>query len=101
MTVLKFYLKLLSLLDSASKELGLDSLTESDRAVLRVLWEMAQKQGGEIELTYSDFLALQAESDNLSRAQYYKSLAALERHGLIKKVGGARSGRYAFANLTE
>jgi DNA-binding MarR family transcriptional regulator len=95
MSTLKFYLGLIKLIDSTSKELGLDSLTDSDRQVLNMLWEVADQNSAKASLSYEVFLdSAIAKGIKVSRSQFFKSLKKLEDVELIKRVEGPRSSTY-------
>jgi len=85
--------KLTRLLWDATKELHLQSLTESDRLIYMLLVESSVD--GEVEMPFNKFLFLcESEGINISKAQFYKSLRGLERLGLIARTSSARSSRY-------
>ena len=95
MSTLKFYLGLIKLIDSTSKELGLDSLTDSDRQVLNMLWEVADQNSAKASLSYEVFSdSAIAKGIKVSRSQFFKSLKKLEDVELIKRVEGLRSSTY-------
>lgn len=95
MSTLKFYLGLIKLIDSTSRELGLDSLTDSDRQVLNMLWEVADQNTAKAALSYESFVeTAQLRDINVSRSQFFKSLKKLEDVQLIKRVEGPRSSTY-------
>ena len=85
--------KLTRLLWDATKELHLQSLTESDRLIYMLLVESSVD--GEVEMSFNKFLFLcESEGINISKAQFYKSLRGLERLGLIARTSSPRSFRY-------
>ena len=95
MSTLKFYLGLIKLIDSTSRELGLDSLTESDRQVLNMLWEVADQNTARSSLSYETFAEMiDRKGIVVSRSQFFKSLKKLEDVALIKRIDGPRSSTY-------
>ena len=95
MSNLKIFLGLLSMLYSASKELGLENLTKSDEQVLFVLWELFKKEKPPLKISYDSFLkASEGLGLVVSRAQFYKSLKSLEEQKIILRVGSDRSQTY-------
>lgn len=95
MSTLKFYLGLIKLIDSTSRELGLDALTDSDRQVLNMLWEVADQNTARASLSYESFLETALARDiKVSRSQFFKSLKKLEDVQLIERIEGPRSSTY-------
>ena len=87
------YAKLVRLLWDATKDLKLQSLTESDRMVYMLLVETSKK--GLLKITYEELNELINEEELvISRAQFYKSLRALESLDLISRSGTPRSATY-------
>lgn len=87
------YAKLIRLLWDATKELKLQSLTESDRMIYMLLVETSKK--GLAKVTYDELNELISEEGLvISRAQFYKSLRALESLELISRSGTPRSATY-------
>jgi Fe2+ or Zn2+ uptake regulation protein len=78
------YAKLVRLLWDSTKELNLQSLTESDRMIYMLLVETSKK--GLTKVTYDELNELISEEGLvISRAQFYKSLRALESLELISR----------------
>lgn len=96
MSRLKFFLGLIRQLDSIAHELGLGSLTDSDRIVLIALWDCADKTSSEVSLGFEHFAEITKKQEILvSRSQFFKSLKKLEAAGLITRIGGVRSQTYS------
>lgn len=92
------FVGLLSMLQSASKELGIENLTKSDEQVLCVLWELAHDDN--VKVNYEKFLAVSEELDfKISRAQFYKSIRLFEKKNIITKIGSERSHTYKIAAI--
>ena len=92
---LSFYLGLIRQMDSAAQELGLGSLTDSDRIVLIILWDVADKNASQATLSFELFSELTKKQEIVvSRSQFFKSLKKLEEVGLITRIDGPRSGTY-------
>ena len=92
---LKLYFNFLRLLLDEQNRLGLNHLTESDRRVLLVLWEMSNNGKDEFRVTYKKCLALLGEQF-ISKAQFYQTIKkAIEIEMLIRK-DSSRTGRYKF-----
>ena len=95
MTKLRFFLGLVRQLESASIELGLGSLTDSDRIVLIALWDVVDKKTYQSNLGYDRFAEMTEKQEIVvSRSQFFKSINKLEDLKLITRVGGSRSGTY-------
>ena len=95
MAKLNFYLGLIRQLDSVAHELGLGSLTDSDRIVLIMLWEVADKNTAQATLSFELFAEMTKKQEIIvSRSQYFKSLKKLDDVGLITRIEGPRSGTY-------
>lgn len=95
MTKLKFFLSLIRQMDSAANELGLGSLTDSDRIVLIALWDVADKNTSQAALGFDQFAEITKQQEIVvSRSQFFKSLKKLEDVQLIKRIEGARSATY-------
>lgn len=95
MSTLKFFLSLIRLIDSTTNDLGLGSLTESDRVVLLALWNEIDEKTSHASLSFDLFAQRAKEQDTVvSRSQFFKSLKKLEDLELIKRVDGARSATY-------
>lgn len=92
---LKFYLSLIRQMDSAANELGLGSLTDSDRIVLIALWDVVDQKTFNATLSHERFEELTKKQEiEVSRSQFFKSLKKLEGIGLIQRVAGQRSSTY-------
>lgn len=92
---LAFYLQLIRQMDSAANELGLGSLTDSDRIVLIALWDVVDQKTFHASLSHDRFEELTKKQEiEVSRSQFFKSLKKLEDIGLIQRVDGQRSSTY-------
>ena len=95
MSTLKFFLSLIRLIDSTTNDLGLGSLTDSDRVVLLALWNEVDEKTSHSSLSFDLFAQRTKEQDTVvSRSQFFKSLKKLEDLELIKRVDGVRSATY-------
>ncbi len=93
------YTKLVRLLWDTTKELNLQSLTESDRMIYMLLVESSKKRLTKV--TYDELNELIGEEGLvISRAQFYKSLRGLEFLGLITRIGSPRSATYQINTLS-
>ena len=72
--------------------MGLESVTESDRAVLVLLWNKSQQGRKDFTVTYEDLF----ENGELvvSRAQFYKTMSKAKELKLIERIGSPRSATY-------
>ncbi|NRP09705.1 MULTISPECIES: hypothetical protein [unclassified Marinobacterium] len=92
---LNFFLQLIRQMDSAANDLGLGSLTDSDRIVLVKLWDALDQKSSQATLSHEKFEELTRKQEiEVSRSQFFKSLKKLEDIGLIKRIGGPRSATY-------
>ena len=89
---LKAYLNIVNLLIDTEKELGLQAVTESDRTIFILLWQLSNSGKKTATATYEEL----AEQHGLSayRAQFYKTITKAKKLGLIEQVGSARSATY-------
>ncbi len=89
---LKAYLNIVNLLIDTEKELGLQAVTESDRTIFILLWQLSNSGKKTVTATYEDL----AEQHGLStsRAQFYKTIIKAKKLGLIEQVGSSRSATY-------
>ena len=92
---LKAYLNIVNLLIDTEKELGLETVTESDRTIFILLWQLSNSGKKAVTATYEEL----AEQHGLSasRTQFYKTITKAKRLGLIEQVGSARSATYQWA----
>ena len=87
---------LYDLIQSAEKELGLKGITEKDRIVLK---QMIQNIDGDnyVKITYKQIKEnLTTKDNNISRAQFFKSLTTLINKKIISKTGMKRSSSFKF-----
>jgi len=89
---LKAYLNIVNLLIDTEKQLGLEAVTESDRVIFILLWQLSNSGMKTVTATYEEL----AEQHGLSasRAQFYKTITKAKKLGLIEQVGSARSATY-------
>ena len=74
---------LYDLIQSAEKELGLKGITENDN----------------VKITYKQIKEnLSTKDNNISRAQFFKSLSTLINKKIISKIGLERSSSFKFLN---
>ena len=92
---LRFYVGLIRMLTDSSEQLELQSMTESDRLIYMILWELVDPSSMVVEATYDQIhkKAKQLNQD-FSRPQFFKTMRILIQLGLISKVGPARSAQY-------
>jgi len=92
MANLKSYLNIVNLMFETEKAMGLESVTESDRAVLVLLWNKSQQGRKDFTVTYEDLF----ENGELvvSRAQFYKTMSKAKKLKLIERIGSPRSATY-------
>ena len=94
---LSFYLSLIRQLKNTAKKLNLEDLTGSDRIVLLLLYETRNRDSGIVVARYEDFLEIDPTvANNISRAQFYKSIKIAINKGIIESIGSARSAEYQF-----
>ena len=100
MSNLKMFIGFLRLADAAANELGLKSLTASDKKVLLFLWEMmehSEQKNQSFKITFSDFEKNnQIEVTKISKGQFYKSLNTFIKLKYLRRIGSARSAMYRF-----
>jgi len=95
MKSVRFYVSLVRMLCEASSEMGLDHLTESDRVIYMLLWELVDQNDMTVDASYDRLLAkADALGLTFSKPQFYKTMKILTNSGLIKHIGSQRSGRY-------
>ena len=89
---LKAYLNIVNLLIDTEKELGLETVTESDRTIFILLWQLSNSGKKTVTATYEQL----AEQHGLSasRAQFYKTITKAKTLGLIEQIGSPRSATY-------
>ena len=92
MANLKSYLNIVNLMFETEKAMGLESVTESDRAVLVLLWNKSQQGRKDFTVTYEDLFE-NGELD-VSRAQFYKTMSKAKKLKLIERIGSPRSATY-------
>ena len=91
----RFFVSLVRMLCESSSALGLDHLTESDRLIYMLLWEMADQRDMTVDAAFEQALErAQALGLKFSKPQFFKTLKILTAAGLIEHIGSARSGRY-------
>jgi len=92
MANIKSYLNIVNLMFETEKAMGLESVTESDRAVLLLLWDKSKQGRKDFTVTYEDLFE-NGELD-VSRAQFYKTMCKAKELKLIERIGSPRSGTY-------
>jgi len=96
MANLKSYLNIVNLMFETEKAMGLESVTESDRAVLLLLWDKSKQGRKDFTVTYEDLF------DNgeivVSRAQFYKTMSKAKELKLIERIGSPRSATYQWVS---
>ena len=92
MANLKSYLNIVNLMFETEKAMGLESVTESDRAVLLLLWDKSKQGRKDFTVTYEDLFE-NGELD-VSRAQFYKTMSKAKELKLIERIGSPRSATY-------
>lgn len=88
------YLALLRLVDDASKDLGLSHLTASDKHVLLVMTEFADKDHLAGGFTYAKYCDVVAPDEAVSRAQFFKSLDRLLGAKIVTRTSPSRKANY-------
>ena len=97
MVNLKTFVGVLKLTEETAQNLGLQSLTPTDRLILTTMWEKYEKNENGFFLVFDDFTKECSERGiSVSKAQLYKSIKTLISKGIIEKLGGQRSGLYTF-----
>ena len=90
---------LYELIQSAEKELGLKDLTEKDRLVLQVIINNIDKNNT-VKIKYKTIQKkLVITENNISRAQFFKSLSTLISKKIISRIGLERSSHFKFKSL--
>jgi hypothetical protein len=92
MANLKSYMNIVNLMFETEKAMGLESVTESDRAVLLLLWDKSKQGRKDFTVTYEDLFE-NGELD-VSRAQFYKTMSKAKKLKLIERIGSPRSATY-------
>ena len=89
---LKAYLNIVNLLIDTEKELGLKTVTESDRVIFILFWQLSNSGKKTVTATFEEL----AEQHCLcaSRAQFYKTITKAKKLGLIEQMGSPRSATY-------
>ena len=97
MVSLKTFVGILKLTEETAQNLGLQSLTPTDRFILTAMWEKYEKHENGFPLVFDDFAKdCSQRGISVSKAQLYKSIKTLISKGIIEKLGGQRSGLYTF-----
>lgn len=87
---------LYDLIQSAEKELGLKGITEKDRIVLKQMIKNIDSNDN-VKITYKQIKEnLTTKDNNISRAQFFKSLTTLVNKKIISKIGMKRSSSFKF-----
>ena len=90
---------LYELIESTEKELGLKGLTEKDRLVLKVIIDNIDKNNT-VKIKYKTIQQkLVITQNNISRAQFFKSLSTLINKKIISRIGLERSSHFKFQSL--
>ena len=92
MANLKSYLNIVNLMFETEKAMGLESVTESDRAVLLLLWDKSKQGRKDFTVTYEDLF--ENSELHVSRAQFYKTMSKAKELKLIERIGSPRSATY-------
>ena len=87
---------LYDLIQSAEEELGLTGLTQKDKMVLKQIIHNIDKNNN-VKMTYKQIREmLNKKENNISRAQFFKSLSILIDKKVISKIGLGRSSSFKF-----
>ena len=87
---------LYNLIQSAEEELGLRGITEKDRIVLKQMIQNIDSDYN-VKITYKQIRQNLTSNDNdISRAQFFKSLTTLVNKKIISKIGMKRSSSFRF-----
>ena len=87
---------LYDLIQSAEKELGLSGLTEKDKLVLKQVIKSIDSNNN-VKITYKQMKEkLSKNKDDISRAQFFKSISTLIDKKIISKIGLNRSSSFKF-----
>jgi len=89
---LKSYFNIVNLLLHAEKNMGLETITESDRELLLMMWQKSNNGKSELSITYDELV--DQEQTHISRAQFYKTLAKAHELKIIERTGSPRSATY-------
>ena len=90
---------LYELIQSTEKELGLKGLTEKDRLVLKVIINNID-ENNTVKMKYKTIQKkLVITENNISRAQFFKSLSTLISKKIISRIGLERSSHFKFQSL--
>ena len=89
---LKSYFNIVNLLLHAEKNMGLETITESDRALLLAMWQKSDNGKRDLSVTYEDLI--DQEQTSISRAQFYKTLTKAKELKIIEHIGSPRSATY-------
>ena len=92
MSDLKSYFNVVNLLLHAEKNMGLDSMTESDREILLSMWNKSNNGKSDLKITYEDLP--NEDQINVSRAQFYKTLRKATDLQILERIGTPRSATY-------
>ena len=97
MVNIKTFIAVLKLTEETAGQLGLESLTPTDRYILTAIWDKHESQKDSFVLQFDGF-ARDCENDGMliSKAQFYKSIRRFLSMGIILKLGGERSCSYTF-----
>ena len=89
---------LYELIQSAEEELGLTGLAQKDKIVLKQIIHNIDKNNN-VKITYKQIREkLNKKDNNISRAQFFKSLSILVEKKIISKIGLGRSSSFKFIN---
>ena len=87
---------LYELIQNTEKELGLKGLTEKDRLVLREIINNID-ENNTVKIKYKTIQKnLIIAENNISRAQFFKSLKTLIDKKIISRIGYERSSHFKF-----
>ena len=87
---------LYELIQSAEKELGLEGLTEKDKLVLKEIINNVD-ENNTVKIKYKTIQKnLIMVENNISRAQFFKSLTTLINKKIISRIGYERSSHFKF-----
>ena len=89
---------LYELIQSAEEDLNLTGLTQKDKLVLKQIIDNMDKNNN-IKITYKQIREkLNKKDNNISKAQFFKSLSILVDKKVISKIGLGRSSSFKFVN---
>lgn len=93
-------MNLLNMTNQAAEELNLADLTNSDKELLLLIWQMSSHGKEDVIATYDEVISVSGKKDDfMSKSQFYKSINALLRNDILLKIGSERSKTYRLSFL--